>query len=472
MAVNIFTLAGKVILNGAGKAQLSLKELDDQGEKTNRGLKKSLSGIGKTAIVGIGAAVAAGVLFTKKMSAIGSDAEEVQNKFDVVFGDMASDAEKWSKDFAKSLGRSQFEVKALLADNQDMLTGFGATTKEASDLSKMFVSLGTDLASFNNLQDADAIERVRKGLLGETENLKSLGIVINETIMKEKALELGYGDNLKQLTELEKIQVRYAIATDQSTNAIGDAARSQGSYASQLKTMKSRIQDTITTIAVGLLPAFTALVTLVIDHVLPTFELFAEWIVANLPMIQEVFGTVFRAIGAAVGTVYGFIRDNLLPIFIDVYKFIADNWDELAEVFTLAFDVVVFAIKLAVAILKVLFEWLLKAYNYIKNVFPEIKSIFLGIFESIEDAIDNTIKKITEFIDKLKAAIEKVKNFFTAAEGSKGEIDAQFGAGASDLIGSDRVKQQLNIQTNASPAQVEDIINAGNRRLALEMGAR
>lgn len=41
----------------------------------------------------------------------------------------------------------------------------------------MMTSLSYDLASFNNLADEDAFNKLRSGLMGETEGLKSMGIV-------------------------------------------------------------------------------------------------------------------------------------------------------------------------------------------------------------------------------------------------------------------------------------------------------
>ena len=58
-------------------------------------------------------------------------------------------------------------------------------------MSIILVQLAADLGSFNNLPTADVLEKLRAGLTGESEPLKSLGININETMIKQEALNLG-----------------------------------------------------------------------------------------------------------------------------------------------------------------------------------------------------------------------------------------------------------------------------------------
>jgi hypothetical protein len=161
--VKIFDLYGVVKLEDNGV----YKKLDNIDKKATN-IKKSFGAFAKkVAVAGtaIGTAIAGvGV----KSVQLASDAAEMQSKFNTVFGEMTKDAEKWASEFRDKVGGSRVEIKGMLADSQDMLTGFGASTQEAFNFSTQIQELGTDLASFQNIQGGaeEAVERLRKGLLG------------------------------------------------------------------------------------------------------------------------------------------------------------------------------------------------------------------------------------------------------------------------------------------------------------------
>lgn len=73
-------------------------------------------------------------------------------------------------------------------------------------MSEMMTSLSYDLASFNNLADEDAFNKLRSGLMGETEGLKSMGIVLNDTAIKQSMLQMGITDEFNTLDEATKVR--------------------------------------------------------------------------------------------------------------------------------------------------------------------------------------------------------------------------------------------------------------------------
>ena len=67
-----------------------------------------------------------------------SNVEEMENKFNVVFGDMATEMDNWATQFADSVGRNKNAIKAYLADQQNLLVGFGMTREEGANLCFFF----------------------------------------------------------------------------------------------------------------------------------------------------------------------------------------------------------------------------------------------------------------------------------------------------------------------------------------------
>ena len=48
-----------------------------------------------------------------------------------------------------------------------MFVGMGMTREAGAEMSEQLVSLALDLASFNNLNEADAVEKMSKAIMGE-----------------------------------------------------------------------------------------------------------------------------------------------------------------------------------------------------------------------------------------------------------------------------------------------------------------
>lgn len=287
-----FTPVLSKINNGILQHKTSLKELEKTSNNTWSAIK---TGIG---LVGIAMAGLSFASLGTNVLQLASDAEEMQAKFNVVFGSMRKDAEDWATTYRDVVGGSRNEIKSMLADSQDMLTGFGASTAQGFELSKQIQTLGTDLASFGNLQGgaAEGVERMRKGLLGETENLKAMGIVINETILAQKLASEGDKRKFKDLTELEKVQLRYRIAVDQSKNAIGNAERESDGYASQLLNLKGVLADSGAEIGAKLLP--------VVNEVLPKL---ADAVVGATNAALGLYNIVVGNWGMISPVVYGVV---------------------------------------------------------------------------------------------------------------------------------------------------------------------
>ena len=62
----------------------------------------------------------------------------------------------------------------------------GLTDSEAANLAQGLVGLSGDLASFKNIGVEDAQNALKGIFTGETESLKTLGIVMNETTLCNK----------------------------------------------------------------------------------------------------------------------------------------------------------------------------------------------------------------------------------------------------------------------------------------------
>lgn len=392
------------------------------------------------------------ISFGKSCIDAASDVEEMQNKFDVVFQGMTDSVSTWADTYAESIGRNSNVIKGYLADNQNMFVGMGMTRDSAASLSENLVTLALDLASFNNLNEDDAVNAMSKALMGETESAKSLGAVLNENTIAMAQEALGYEGKFADLSEAEKMEVRYQAILMQSTDAVGDCVRSLDSYKGrtiQLNSAKQKLKETIGSM---LLPVMTQLVG-ALTEVVSWMQQAVEWAHEHstvLEVLAAVVGVITAAviayntvqaiktamnaaettslgaliaaklasaaatlaalapyllITAAIAAVIAIIVlcvkhwDEIKAKVIEVAQIIQEKWESIKSSVTEKVTSMVATVTSKFSDIK----------TTIQSKLNDAKAQAVNIFESIKSAISN---KINAARDAVKDAIEKIKSFF------------------------------------------------------------
>jgi len=260
-------MAGSLLGKLAVKIIADNSEFDkgiDKSKKETDSFDKKLTSLSGTVkkLLGAGALIAlAGKIKDIGVASINaaSDAQETQNKFNVVFSSMATDANNMAIELSKSYGLSQQGAKDMLAGTGDLLVGLGFTQDSALDLSTQVLTLGADLASFTNFSGGaeGASEALTKALLGEREMLKGLGISINEADLKAQVLRDTEAGLTFATEKQAKASATLTLVMAQSGNAMGDFERSQDSFANQTKIAEAAVSDLKVEIGRAMLPAAT-----------------------------------------------------------------------------------------------------------------------------------------------------------------------------------------------------------------------
>ena len=138
-----------------------------------------------------------------------------------------------------------------------MAKAFGFTEKQAYDMGTTLTGLAGDVASFYNISQDEAYTKLKSVFTGETESLKDLGVVMTQTALDAYAMANGFGKTTAQMSEAEKVALRYAFVQDQLTAATGDFARTSDSWANQCRIMKLQFDSLKASIGQGLINLFT-----------------------------------------------------------------------------------------------------------------------------------------------------------------------------------------------------------------------
>jgi hypothetical protein len=193
----------------------------------------------------VGAAVASTAILAVGVASVklASDLNESRNAMQETFKDSAGIVEDFAADQAAAFNlskRAAFEYAASLGG---IFKASGLGTDAAADMSVQMVKLAADLASFKNLSIDEALTKIRSGLVGEAEPLRTVGVLLSETAVKAKAAEMGFQEVNGALTEGQKVQARAAIITQQLADAQGDVARTAGGLANQLRNVRQETED-------------------------------------------------------------------------------------------------------------------------------------------------------------------------------------------------------------------------------------
>lgn len=239
-------------------------KVDQASEQKVEGSIKSLKSMASKVLgaVGITLSVAGIKSAIDGCVEVASSIEEMQNKFDVVFGDMRNEVDKWAQEYSDAIGRNKNDIKTYLADQQNLLVGFGMTRQAGAEMAEQMTSLALDLASFGNMDETASVNAMTKAVMGESEAAKTLGAVLNDSTRAQAMATLGLKGTYDKLDQLTKMQVNYQAILQQSPDAIGDCRRSLDSYESTKKRYIAKLKEIKTIVGQFFLPTYQKILSI------------------------------------------------------------------------------------------------------------------------------------------------------------------------------------------------------------------
>lgn len=222
------------------------------------------------------------------------EAVESENLFKESMGNMANSTRAWSEQLQKDMGLNGYELRKNVALFNTMASSAGLTDKAAMDLSKSTVELSHDMASFFNVAQSDALNDLKAIITGEAEPMKKYGVLLNEATLKNIAYTQGIAKQGEKLTDVQKIQARYAAIMKATSKAQGDLARTIDSPTNRLRVLKEQLNLVQTEMGMKLIP--------VLLNLLKVIQPFVNWL-TNLSDTQMTVIIGLAALLAVIGPV-------------------------------------------------------------------------------------------------------------------------------------------------------------------------
>lgn len=243
-------------------------------EKQAGGLGHSFQKVGN--IIKTAFTVAAIVKFGKAVISAAADAQELENKYSVVFGNISGEVDAWIENYAEATARGEQDTKTFLTSLQDIRTGFGDNTASAAEFSKAVLGVTNDLSSFSNVSFEETFNAIQSGLSGQFEALRRLGVGLNVAIINQGEYAESINKTWQEMSNLEKQEAILNGILSQSANAVGqnveswedynyllgDAANTSDSFANQLQGFKGEVKDVSAEIGAKFLPIATDVISI------------------------------------------------------------------------------------------------------------------------------------------------------------------------------------------------------------------
>lgn len=352
-----------------------------------------------------------------------SDINETFNKVDVAFKDSSKSVMDWSKTTLNAYGIAQGTALDMAALFGDMSTSMGISTEEAAKMSTSLVGLAGDLASFKNIGIDQATTALKSIFTGETESLKNLGVIMNETTLKEYAMSKGIEKSYTDMSQAEKVALRYQFVIDATKNSQGDFARTSDGAANQMRIFAESLKQVSTSFGQVLLPIITPIIQKFnefltylqsLDKEQLNFILIIAGVVAAIGPVLLIFAgminfildaqmafAVLSVIVNAAGGSFALLTTFVLPIIAGIVALIAvgyllyKNWDLIISKSTELYELVT---------------------DEFGKLFVDIKSIFWNIWITVQNVWNELYKTISVYVDLImkfvKFGLDSLSSFW------------------------------------------------------------
>ena len=215
---------------------------------------------------------------------------------------------KWVNNNANAMNMGVGEATKYGAVYSNLFSGFIKDTNKLSAYTAKMLQTSAVVAEGSGRSITDVMERIRSGLLGNTEAIEDLGINVNVAMIEstEAFKKFANGQSWQQLDYQTQQQIRLMAILEQATAKYGDTL--SNSVNGSISLFKSLMKDSALNLGNAMLPIINAIMP-----VLNSFAMVLKNVTAKLAeFIALMFNkkaTVKDGVGGAVGDMGNAMKD-------------------------------------------------------------------------------------------------------------------------------------------------------------------
>lgn len=249
-----------IITADAGQAIREFDKLEGSATKSLGAMEGSTI-LGKSsaqwtrwgAIAG-GVAITAGAGLVKAASNA-ADLDKSMARVKATFGSSAPAVEKWAKN-ANSVFLSDRQASSYAAAVGEAAQGLGLASDAAAKLVPNAIGVASQLAVLKGVDVAASMESVAAALRGEYDATQRLIPALSAQRIQQEALKASGKSRVTDLTNAEKAQATLNIIISDGTKILDGNSKALDSPSAKWATLKSQLDDVITSLGGGALDVF------------------------------------------------------------------------------------------------------------------------------------------------------------------------------------------------------------------------
>jgi len=232
--------------------------------------KLTKGGITKLAGLAAGAFAADQIIqYGTELFKLGNEMQLLERKAQTVFAQTLPQVTLQAERNAAAMGLTTSQYIDQAAAIADLLIPMKFQREEAAQISTELVNLSGALSEWTGGQiDAENVSKILgKAILGEREELKQLGISIQEADVKARLAEKGLSNLTGEMLQQAKASATLELILEKSTDAQAAFASNADLGARKQAELSARLQEVSEKLAIALIPVFNRLVIIAEDAV-------------------------------------------------------------------------------------------------------------------------------------------------------------------------------------------------------------
>ncbi|MCY9706719.1 hypothetical protein M5X05_21365 [Paenibacillus alvei] len=207
-----------------------------------------------------------------------------------MMGASAREFQRWANENADAFGMSRLEAVKYGAIYSNLLSTFSKGTAETAQRTQDLLKASAVIATSTGRTMEDTMERIRSGLLGNTEAIEDLGVNVNIAMIESTNAfkKFANGKSWNQLDFHTQQTIRYFAIMEQAAQKYGleiadNTASRQAAFVAQLKNAQLALGQAFLPIYNAVLPALTAFATALAQ----VMNIFAQFMQALFGVSQK-----------------------------------------------------------------------------------------------------------------------------------------------------------------------------------------
>ena len=258
----------------------------------------------RSLLLGVGAAKG-----FKTAISLSSELTEAQNRLQYVFGESADSVTEFARTSARDFGLTENAATKFSATFGGILSASGISKSELAGFSENLTKMTGDLASFYDVDQDVFFKKLQAGLAGNAAALRTYGINVSATNLELYRMSKGIQTAYKDMDQASRITLRYNYIVESASQAQGDFARTQFTWANQIRLLKSQFMSLASIIGGYFVKTLLPVIRILNKIVAAAIDAFTS--------LASLFGFDSDSIKALTGGAKGTIFDDSAAGYID-----------------------------------------------------------------------------------------------------------------------------------------------------------